>query len=226
MKTILPILLILLMIGGYFYFSKKSKDTSNTSSPTASAPEIEGQEISKDFQGSFVFSAEESTAKWTGSKKIIKDYYDTGTIKIKSGLATFENGKVQSGEIVFDMTSISGETTSNTKAPVTKLTDHLKSEDFFNVEKYPTATYKVISSEKTNDGHTLMGELTLTGKTAPLNVDIVTATENGNAIIAGVANIDRSKWDIKYGSDSFFDDLGDNVINDMFTLEFKVVAKP
>ena len=226
MKTLLPITLLLLIIGGYLYFSRNNKEASDANKPTASISEIEGQEASKDLEGTFVFDTNESTAKWTASKKIIKNYVDTGSIKIKTGFATFKEGKIENGEILFDMTSISGETTSNTKAPVTKLTDHLKSEDFFDVEKYPIATYKVTSSQKVENGYILSGELTLTGKTNPLDIKVQTAMENGNAIIAGLAEVDRSKWEIKYGSDSFFDDLGDNVINDIFTLEFKIVARP
>ncbi len=227
MKTLLLIILILGIIGGVFYFlNNKQKTDSMSAMEQNSTPEIEGDKISKDFEGTFIFDTEESSAKWTASKKIIKDYYDTGKIEIKSGLATFKEGKIESGEIVFDMTSISGETTSNTKAPVTKLTDHLKSADFFDVEKYPIATYKVTSSQKVENGYVLSGELTLTGKTNPLDIKVQTVMENGNAIIAGLAEVDRSKWEIKYGSDSFFDDLGDNVINDIFTLEFKIVARP
>lgn len=228
MKTLLPIILILAIIGGIFYFlnKKKSEEKMSPTTEGTSLSEIEeGEEISKDFEGTFVFDSEESSAKWTGSKKIIKNYVDTGTIKIKSGLATFENGKVQSGEIVFDMTSITALTTGKGDGE-DGLTKHLKSDEWFNVEMYPEATYKVTGGEKTKNGYALTGELTLAGKTAPLAVNIQTAMENGNAIIAGLAEVDRSKWDIKYGSDSFFDNLGDNVINDIFALEFKIVAKP
>jgi len=222
MKVILLILII--VIGGFFYFKSSNKNKVEKPNDTVMVPE--GEEVLKDLQGNFVFDTEASSAKWTGSKKIIKDYYDSGSIKIKSGNASFKNGIIENGEIVFDMTSISGEETSNTKIPITKLNEHLKSEDFFNVEMYPEATYKVTEGKKTLEGYILIGELTLAGKTGPLNVDIKTSMKNGNVAIAGFSEIDRSKWDIKYGSDSFFDNLGDNVINDIFTLEFKIVARP
>ena len=50
--------------------------------------------------------------------------------------------------------------------------------------------------------------------------------ESGNAMIAGIADVNRATWNVRFGSESFFDNLGDNVINDIFTLEFEVVARP
>jgi polyisoprenoid-binding protein YceI len=57
-------------------------------------------------------------------------------------------------------------------------------------------------------------------------IPVQVGMENGNLIIAGTATINRSTWNVKYGSEIFFKDLGDKVINDNFNLEFKIVAKP
>ncbi len=223
MKVLLPILIIII-VGGFFYFKSSNKNKVEKPSDTVIMPE--GEEVSKDLQGNFVFDTEASSAKWTGSKKIIKDYYDSGSIKIQSGNVSFKDGNIESGEIVFDMTSITGQETSNKSYPIAKLDEHLKSEDFFDVEKFPEAKYVVTSSTKTDAGYDLTGDLTLKGKTAPLDIKLGTAMDNGNALMTGVAEVDRSKWDVKYGSESFFDSLGDNVINDVFTLEFNIVARP
>jgi polyisoprenoid-binding protein YceI len=225
MKILLPILLIIIVVGGIFYF-KSSKEKNVLETDSSTNKDTPGQDVPKDIEGSFVFDTKESTAKWTGSKKIIKDYFDSGSISIKSGNVSFEKGDIKNGEIVFDMKSISGESTSNTKAPVLKLTQHLKSADFFDVEIYPEAKYVVTSSEKTADGYTLKGNLTLKGKTNPLDIPVKTVFENGNVTLSGTVEINRSIWEVKYGSESFFDDLGDNVINDIFTLEFDIVARP
>lgn len=224
MKALLPILIIIIIIGGFFYFKSMEK----TGTPTAvdiSTVEIEGEEVSNDFEGRYVFDTEQSSAKWTGSKKIIKDYFDTGAISIKSGNVSFEGGSISQGEIVFNMTSIT--TTSTGKGDgEDNLTTHLKSDDFFGVETYPEATYEVTGSEKTTDGFMLSGNLTLKGKTAPLNIPVKTAMQNGNVVMAGIAEVNRAQFDVKFGSESFFDNLGDNVINDIFTLEFNIVARP
>lgn len=226
MKTLIPILLIIVVVGGIFYFKSKKEMPLPTNETSNTISESEGEKVSNDVEGTFVVDSKESTAKWTGSKKLIKDYYDSGSIAIKSGKVTFAKGAIANGEIVFDMKSINGESTSNTKAPASKLTEHLKSADFFDVEVHPEAKYVVTSSEKTADGYLLKGNLTLKGKTNPLNIPVKTTMENGNAIITGKADVNRSTWEVKYGSETFFDNLGDKVINDIFTLEFKVVARP
>ena len=206
MKVLLPILLAIVIVGGIFYF-KSPKDSANPS--TVSEIEVpEGEEISKEFEGTFVFDAEQSNAKWTGSKKIVKNYFDSGTIDIKSGNVSFQNGEIENGEIVFDMTSIKATSTGKGDGE-DSLTKHLKSEDFFEVETYPEAKYTVKSSTKTADGYKLEGDLSLKAKTNPVTVNIKTATENGNAVIAGIAEINRAQFDVKFGSESFFDDLGD-----------------
>lgn len=221
----MKILLIIILIAGaaFFYFTSDKKAVTPTTTDEANSPQ--GEEVSNDVEGTFVVDNTASSAKWTGSKKIIKNYYDSGTIGIKSGTATFDQGVVTNGEVTFDMKSINATSTGKGDGQ-DKLTGHLKSDDFFAVETHPEAKYVVTSSEKTNSGLLLKGNLTLKGKTAPLNVPAVVSMENGNAVLIGTAEINRSTWEVKYGSETFFDSLGDNVINDLFTLEFKVVARP
>lgn len=216
MKVALPIIVLLLVAGGVFYFTQhKSEVITNSEDALNLDP------APKDLDGTFVFSPEESTVAWTGSKKVITDYFDNGSIKIKSGMAVVNNGKIESGEIVFDMSSITAISTGKGDGE-DMLTKHLKSEDFFHAEMYPEAKYKVTGF---NDS-TLEGELTLKGETHPLKIPVQTGMENGNLIIAGTATIDRSVWNVKYGSETFFDNLGDKAINNNFILEFKAVAKP
>lgn len=223
MKVLVPILIVIVVVGGIFYFKSSKQNPEVKTSSSVPAPK--GAEISNDFEGTFVFDAEQSNATWTGSKKIVKNYFDSGTIDIKSGNVSFEKGEIENGEIVFDMTSIQATSTGKGDRQ-DDLTKHLKSEDFFEVETYPEAKYTVKSSTKTADGYKLEGDLSLKAKTNPVTVNIKTATENGNAVIAGIAEINRAQFDVKFGSESFFDDLGDNVINDIFTIEFNIVARP
>lgn len=221
MKVLTPIIiLILVALGIYFFNSKKS-----VNAPSAVLPDISGEEISNDFEGNFIFDATQSSVKWTGSKKIIVDYFDSGNINIKSGNINFTDGSIFAGEIVFDMNSITTATTGKGDGQ-DNLTRHLKSADFFEVETYPEARYVVNSSTKNSNGYVLSGDLTLKGKTNPVSVNIKTATESGNVILVGIAEVNRAQFDVKFGSESFFDNLGDNVINDIFTLEFNIVARP
>jgi len=101
-----------------------------------------------------------------------------------------------------------------------KLVGHLKSDDFFGVAKFPTANLKITKAAKFSNGKALVtGDITIKGKTEPITFEIV---KSGSSYTAKL-EIDRSKHNIKYGSTSFFDELGDKAIDDIFTLDIKIV---
>ena len=102
-----------------------------------------------------------------------------------------------------------------------KLVGHLKSDDFFGVEKFPTASFVVTKSSKFSNGKaTLTGDITIKGKTESISFDIVKQSKEYTTKI----EIDRSKFDVRYGSDSFFDNLGDKAIDDIFSLNIKLAV--
>ncbi len=101
-----------------------------------------------------------------------------------------------------------------------KLVGHLKSDDFFGVEKFPTAEFVVKKSTKFKNGKaSITGDITIKGKTESLTFEVDNDGSNYKAKI----DIDRSKFDVRYGSNSFFDNLGDKVIDDIFTLNIQLV---
>lgn len=155
-----------------------------------------------------------STINWTG-KKVTGEH--SGTIDFKEGNLTFKNGYLKGGSFAVDMTTIN--TTDLKGEWKQKLDGHLKAEDFFGVDKFKTATlvFKNISTKnKTN--YTVTADLTIKGITKPVTFDIVI---NGTTA-STVVKIDRTKYDIKYGSGSFFSDLGDKTINDEFELKINL----
>lgn len=157
-----------------------------------------------------------STVKWLG-KKVTGQH--TGTISVKEGSLEIAGGKVTGGKVVIDMNSIvdSDLTDPNWNA---KLVGHLKSDDFFGVATYPTADLVVTKVE----GSTFSGNLTIKGITNPTTF-IATASKDGKSTVyKGTITIDRSKYNVKYGSKSFFENLGDKVIYDEFTLDFNLVV--
>jgi polyisoprenoid-binding protein YceI len=159
---------------------------------------------------------DQSTIKWEGKKIGTKHY---GTIQLQSGSLEMQNGQISGGVFVVDMTSIKNEDISNEDRNQ-RLVGHLKSDDFFSVESHPTSSFKVTGSTAFADGKaTLSGDITIKGKTEPISFEVV---RNNNAFTAKIP-IDRSKFDVRYGSDSFFDNLGNNAIDDIFTLEVKLV---
>lgn len=151
------------------------------------------------------------------SKVIWKGYKVTGshegTIAIQSGTLKFEADALVGGEFVIDMTSINNSDLQGESKD--KLEGHLKSDDFFGVEKFPTATliFKNVEVAGKNS-YKVTGDLTIKGKTNPVTFDFSVYGNKANATI----KIDRSKYDVKYGSSSFFDNLKDKVIYDEFDL--------
>jgi len=157
-----------------------------------------------------------SEVAWTGNK--IGGSHN-GAIKIKSGHVVLKNGEITGGTIVIDMNSITNADIKSEEYSK-KLVDHLKLEDFFGVEKFPTATFTVKSAGKFKNGKaTLSGVLMIKGKSANITFDI---TKKGEAYEAQL-KVDRSVYDVRYGSKSFFDNLGDKVIDDIFVLDIKIV---
>jgi len=157
-----------------------------------------------------VIKTDKSTVTWKGYKVTGSHY---GSISLKSGNLVFTEGKLTGGEFVMDMSSIvTDDLTGEYKG---KLEGHLKSDDFFGVENFPTANLvftKVKSTGK--NSYEVSGDLTVKGKTEPIKFDL---SIYGNKATANL-KIDRTKFDIRYGSTSFFDDLQDKAIYDEFDL--------
>ncbi|GAA5020840.1 lipid-binding protein [Marivirga lumbricoides] len=157
-----------------------------------------------------------SQIAWVGEKVTGQH---NGTVNIKSGALDVENGTIKGGEFTIDMTSIDVlDLEGDSKG---KLMGHLKSDDFFSVEKYPTALFKInsVSESKQADAtHFISGELTIKGITNKITFP-ATVTVNGDKVNAKATfALDRTKWNVRYGSGSFFDGLGDKMIYDDFKL--------
>lgn len=162
-----------------------------------------------------------SKVKWNG-KKITGEHY--GTIDLKSGNLQVENKKIKSGTFTMDMTTIVCEDLSN-ESMNNRLVNHLKSDDFFSVEKHPGATLVLKETEhKSGNTHLFTGDLTIKGITHPVSFDAEVVIDGNNLRAKGKMEVDRTLYDIKFRSGRFFSDLGDNLIYDTFTLDFDVVA--
>ncbi len=151
-----------------------------------------------------------SEFKWVG-KKIAGPH--SGIVPLKSASLVVEKDQIKGGEFVIDLTQL---TVTDLEGDMKgKLEGHLKSPDFFNVEKFPTATLRVKSANK----NTVKADLTIKGKTHPVKF----AVKQEGTTYTGVLKFDRTKFDMIYNSGNFFKDLGDKVINNEVTVEFKVV---
>ena len=154
-----------------------------------------------------------STISWRGSK-ITGDFHD-GQIAVKSSQLKLTRGVLSSGTIVFDMTSITvGNLTGEWKD---KFLGHIKSADFFEVAKFPTATLSIDSYKK----GTMMGQLTIKGVSQPISF----LAKKAGKTYTGKVSFDRTKFGIIYGSGNFFKNLGDKLINDTVEVEFTLSLK-
>ena len=153
-----------------------------------------------------------STVKWVG-KKVTGSH--EGNISIKEGHIHFDDNAFTGGNIVIDMSTI--ECTDLDGDSKQNIENHLSSDDFFGVKKYPTANLEVISAEKvkySKNKYRVKGILEI--KNIKNDVEFEVVIDNSLAKVELV--IDRTKYDIKYGSGSFFDNLGDKMIYDDFSL--------
>jgi len=169
---------------------------------------LEGQNLKAQEKA---IDAVASNIHWLG-KKVTGQH--EGNISLKSGSLTLDNGTVTGGNFIVDMTSM---TCTDLKGKYAeKLIGHLSSDDFFGVAAHPEA--KLVFTKVTAKGngvYHVTGDFTIKGISKEASFDL---TFTGNEATVKVI-IDRSKHDIRYGSNSFFDNLGDKAIYNNFELD-------
>ena len=165
-------------------------------------------------------STTESTVEWVG-KKVTGQH--NGTITLKNGTLAMEDGKLTGGSFTIDMTTITD--TDLSGGSKEKLEGHLKSDDFFGVEKYPTSTFVITRAVPQGPGkYKVIGNITIKGKTEQIQFPATVEEKDGKIMASANITIDRSKFDVRFGSGSFFDNLGDKTIYDNFDLTVNLVA--
>lgn len=158
--------------------------------------------------------SKKSSFTWTGEKVTGKHY---GKISTKDSQLVFDSGNIIGGKIVMDLASITVDDLDGEWKD--KFLTHMKSEDFFNVEKFPEATLKV----KSANAKVIKGDLTIKGKTHPVEIPY---TKKGNTY-TGTFKFDRTKFDMVYNSKSKFDikKLGDKLVYDDVKVDFNITLK-
>ena len=175
----------------------------------------------------YELDGEGSRVLWTATK-ITGEH--TGGVPLASGTIEVSEGELAGANVNLDMT---GMTCSDLESAGSnaKLMNHLKSEDFFDVDKHPTATFKATQVEaiagagKGKPNYRVSGDLTIKGITHPNAFDCLFWMDGDNARAAATFTFDRTKYDVRYGSASFFSDIGDKAISDTVTLTFDILAK-
>ncbi len=165
--------------------------------------------------------AQKSILNWEG-KKVTGQH--NGNVKFTDGTLTVDGNKLTGGTFEFDMNSITSLDLTDAGYNA-KFIGHMKSEDFFNTTKYPTSKFVITKvTPKGGTNFDITGNMTIKGISNAVTFP-ATVTMSGNTVTAnGKAVLDRTKYDIKYGSKSFFENIGDKAIYDDFTIEMKMVA--
>lgn len=153
---------------------------------------------------------ENSKITWKGHK--VTGEHE-GTIKLQAGVLKFDDkNQLTGGTFTMDMstltvTDLEGESNG-------KLTGHLKSDDFFGIENHPKATFVITKVEGKSGKYKVTGDLTIKNITKPNTFDMTVTNNSATAYL----KVDRTKYDIKFRSSSFFDGLKDKAIYDDFDL--------
>jgi len=170
----------------------------------------------------FKIVSSNSNVEWTG-RKVTGAH--NGTIGIKEGNFILNDGKVNNGKVVIDTASIK---ILDVTDPATnaQFAGHLASDDFFSIEKFPTAAFDILSVKEVSDStFYLEGNLTIKDITQVVGFE-ATLENHKNAIkLSGKLIIDRTRYDIRFRSGNFFKDLGDTLIYNDFELDFNITAE-
>jgi len=176
----------------------------------------------------YTVSAHESSMRWTG-------YYlfsfgeHAGTIGVTKGQLIFVDDQVTGGSFEMDMNSIQ-DTDMKADDGGNDLTSHLKSDDFFSVDKFPTALFEITKTVKIKDvqpnqpNYFVTGTLTLKGVKNTLEFPVFISIQENNIAASAKFKFDRTKWNVKYNSGKFFSEIGDGAISDAIGIELNMKA--
>ena len=158
-----------------------------------------------------------TTLNWQGEKVTGQH---SGSVKLQPGWIYLNDNKIVSGEFMVDMTSIKDDQRD------ARLERHLKSDDFFSVQKFPVAKLVLTGSNSFETGKAIVrGDLTIKGITNPVEFQTIMQKKDEGVWCFANITIDRTKYNVRYGSGSFFDNLGDKTIYDEFKLKVALLVK-
>lgn len=217
--VIILLVLVILFIG---VTKNMKRDIKNDS-----LPQEEVLVVKENLKDSGIYSFDRTSSKigWEGSKTFIKEWRDTGNISVQSGEITLVDGNITKGKITIDMNSINAQKTGSGGGE-DGLSKHLKSADFFNVETFPTSQFSLTSITPSEEKYTynVKGDITIKNITKTIEFPMIIYMANGSIFMDAEITLDRTLFDIKFGSSNFIKDIGNNAINDNFTLKLNLVA--
>jgi len=174
----------------------------------------------------YAFNEKESTLYWEGSKPGGKHF---GTIEVINGSAVTDGDRIVGGTFQIDMSSIKNDDIEN-EGMRSRLLDHLRSEDFFYVDKFPTSTFEIKSVEPVSGAdpasHKITGELTIRGNTREVSFPAdISMTDRAIYAKTGEISLDRTEWEVNHKSKSVFAGLKDSFIDDDMIVKLDVILE-
>lgn len=230
-KTIYTIfaIMLLVLVGAGLVLARKN--TNETKKEQMMQKEVSIQEMTKDNPEKMqskgtkhMLRQEEVKIRWDAKKTLVSTNDHYGMVPLKEGFLLLEEGNLVGGELVSDMANLTSD--DLTGALKERLEKHLKSEDFFATEQFPTSKFVitgVTSLEKTN--FLITGDLTIKGITEKIEFPATIISDEKMISIKATPQIDRTRWNVRFGSDKFFDNLGNNRIDDIIKLSIEVSTK-
>lgn len=175
---------------------------------------------------SYSVDASQSSIRWK-AKKVGGEHI--GIVKVANGQLNVDGAKIMGGTFVADMKSMRDVDKGESNPFNERLVNHLKSDDFFSVEKHPTSTFKITSAKSIKGAkagepnYTIGGDLMIKGTTRPQTFPAV-VTISGDAVQATASfMVNRLDYDIKYRA-AIIGTAADKIIDDTFLLDLKIVA--
>jgi polyisoprenoid-binding protein YceI len=174
-------------------------------------------------QKKYIADPSATVIKWHGER--IVGSHHVGTIDLKEGFLISDGKSITGGEFVVDMNSIRNEDVKD-PASRARLEGHLKSGDFFGVDKFPLSKLVITGSSQLTGGKaTLKGNLTIKEATHPVEFTVVESKSGDLLTYTSTIAFDRSLYDVRFGSGKFFSNLGNNAIRDEIKLEVSLAVK-
>lgn len=178
--------------------------------------------------GVYTVRTQESSLSWAGKKPFIEGYVNAGSVDVTKGTITVRDRQAV-GSFAIDMNTLSVSVTPTKSGQENALEGHLKSARWFDVATHPTATVGITTVTPRADSddtyvYDITGMLTMKGETHDIAFPAIIYEVDSVLYASGSFEIDRTKWGITSASGSFFDNLADNVIDDMVAISFTLVA--
>lgn len=218
-KNAIVLLAVILSVITMFY------GCSNTSREQTSKTETKDGISASNKGKKLNIVSSESKLEWTG-KKVTGQH--NGTVDITKGDLFIDNNTLTGGNFDIDFTSIKVVDITDPETN-SKLTGHLKSDDFFSAGSFPIGKFEIKSlaplSDGTGNNYSVTGNLTIKGITKEITFPAKVNINSGSVTATADFNIDRTFWDIKFRSGKFYENLGDKLISDDFNIKFNVTAK-